>query len=129
MSTVYLDASAIVKLVVPEPGSVELERRIGGSRLVTSAISRVEVTRAVRRRSASSTRAPADVLVRVASLAMDEAVLSLAAALSPPALRTLDAIHLASALQMGGDLEAFVTYDRQLGEAAVAAGLSVETPR
>lgn len=58
----------------------------------------------------------------------DHSVLDRAARLQPPALRSLDAIHLASALELDEALSAFVTYDRQLERAAAAAGLSVETP-
>ena len=129
MSVVYLDASAIVKLVVPEPGSPELENGLRERSRVTSAISRVEVVRAVSRRAAPSSRSPADVLARLTSIAVDDTVISLAASMTPSQLRTLDAIHLASALQVAPDLDAFITYDRQLGHAAAAAGLPVETPR
>lgn len=62
-------------------------------------------------------------------IAMDAAVLLRAASLEPPELRSLDAIHLATALSVEPVIEAFVTYDRQLGRAAAAAGLRVESPR
>jgi uncharacterized protein len=51
-----------------------------------------------------------------------------AAKLEPPSLRTLDAVHLASALSLGDDLGAFVAYDRRLAEAAEAAGIEVLAP-
>jgi predicted nucleic acid-binding protein len=59
---------------------------------------------------------------------IDRALLSRAAALDPPELRSIDAIHLASALTLDAALTAFVTYDRRLEAAAVRAGLSVEAP-
>jgi len=60
---------------------------------------------------------------------VDEEVLNRARALDPPTLRTLDAIHLATALLLETDVDAFVTYDRQQGRAAVLAGFDVEAPR
>jgi predicted nucleic acid-binding protein len=64
----------------------------------------------------------------MAIIGIDRTITARAAALAPPALRTLDAIHLASAMELGADLEAFVTYDRRLAEAAAAAGLPVTSP-
>jgi predicted nucleic acid-binding protein len=125
----YLDSSAIVKLVVSEAESGVLGDALRGRALVSSAVSRVEVARAVARRRTPSSRSPAELISGLTLLGIDDAVLSLAASLGPPTLRTLDAIHLASALQVAPDLDAFITYDRQLGEAAAAAGLPVETPR
>ena len=55
-------------------------------------------------------------------------VRALAQAVTPPVVRTLDAIHLASALRMGDQLTSFVTYDRRLADAAIAAGLTVDSP-
>lgn len=64
----------------------------------------------------------------MALLAVDAPVLEAAAGLGPAELRTLDAIHVASALSLGGDLRAFVTYDERQASAARKAGLPVETP-
>jgi predicted nucleic acid-binding protein len=125
----YLDSSAVVKLVVPEAESGVLALALRGRATVSSAVSRVEVTRAVARRRAPSSRSPADVLAGLTLLVVDDGVLSLAATLGPPTLRTLDAIHLASALQLGSDLDAFITYDTRQATAAAAAGLPVGSPR
>ena len=55
-------------------------------------------------------------------------VRALARTVTPPAVRTLDAIHLATALRMSDQLTTFVTYDRRLADAAIAAGLTVDSP-
>lgn len=129
MKATYLDSSAVVKLVVPEAESGVLALALRGRATVSSAVSRVEVTRAVARRRAPSSRSPADVLAVLTLLVVDDGVLSLAATLGPPTLRTLDAIHLASALQLGSDLDAFITYDTRQATAAATAGLPVGSPR
>jgi len=124
----YLDSSALVKLIAPEPGSDALDRAVAGNRIVSSDLARVEVTRAAHRTGLAPSTA--QMLLRDVTLVrLDPATLSRAAALSPPGLGTLDAIHLATALAIGPALEAFITYDRQLGRAAAAAGLRAEAPR
>lgn len=124
----YMDSSALVKLVVPEPGSRALEARIRGHDLVSSAVAAVEVPRAVARRSSPSSRTSGQVLSAVTLVALDDAVLRSAAAASPAELGTLDALHLSTAALVAGDLDAFITYDRQLAAAASAAGFQVEAP-
>jgi predicted nucleic acid-binding protein len=127
----YLDSSALVKLVVREEGSDALRAWLAGHpEVVSSALAVTEVRRAIGRvsgRRSLSDRARL-VLDGVALLAVDVAVLEAAAALRPPELRTLDAIHVASALSLGGDLLAFVTYDDRQAGAARRAGLRVESP-
>lgn len=127
---VYLDSSAIVKLVVPEPESQALRRYLTTrDERVTSGLARVEVLRALRRaRGDERTLHQAEqVLERVALLAVDEPVLRSAADLEPGRLRSLDAVHLATALSLAG-LEALVTYDLRLLDAAAEAGLAVAMP-
>ena len=128
---VYLDSSAIVKLVVPEPESEALGRFLAGHEdRVASGLVRVEVLRALRRTrggSRAALRRAEQVLEGIALVAVDEAILRDAAALGPGRLRSLDAIHLATALSLDG-LEALVTYDLRLRAAAVEAGLKVESP-
>ena len=131
VEVLYLDSSAIVKLVAREPETDALVERLRpGPDLVTSALARTEVARATRRAGVAGVdpaRADA-VLERIALLRVDEAVLDLAGALDPPRLRTLDAIHLASALTVGEALTALVTYDDQLASAARGEGLQVLAP-
>ena len=131
MSLVYLDSSALVKLVVREPESVALLTflREHGER-ASSTLALTEVPRALRRAGfgrVEGRRARA-VLGGVALVDADRHILLAAAALEPPTLRTLDAIHLATALTLGRDLAALVTYDRQLTEAAGRAQVEVAAP-
>jgi hypothetical protein len=127
----YLDSSAIVKLVAPEPESVALVEILGAdSDAISSALARVEVLRAVRRVSSSSERIgrAEDVLDRIALVPIDDDILHEAARLTPRGLRTLDAIHLATALMLAPDLAIVVTYDSRLSDAAAEAGLAVVAP-
>ena len=128
MRLVYLDASALVKLILEEPESQALNRwYVEAERVATSRIGVVEAIRA-------SARQPFDaahrdrILTDVEVVEMDAAIGSMASAIMPPPLRILDAIHLASALALVPDLDAFVTYDDRLAEAARAIGLPVMRP-
>jgi len=125
----YLDSSALVKLVVDEQESQELRRALEAwPRRVSSRISVVEVLRAVRRRDPPGEHLARQVLTGTRLLAVGDAVLVAAAQLHPPRLRSLDAIHVASALRLGEGLAAFVSYDARQLEAAAAAGLPVVSP-
>ena len=127
----YLDSSALVKLVASEPESARLFAFLAGrAELVSSALSRVEVMRAVHRLDdAGELRARAEsVLGSVALLRIDDAILTAAAALEPRTLRSLDALHLASALSVRDALEGFLAYDQGLAEAARRQGLKVRAP-
>lgn len=130
MSLVYLDSSALVKLVVREPESAALLSflRKHGER-ASSALALTEVPRALRRAGFGRVerRRARAVLGGVALVDADRRILS-AAALEPPTLRTLDAIHLATALTLGEELAALVTYDRRLTEAAGRAHVEVLAP-
>jgi predicted nucleic acid-binding protein len=77
---------------------------------------------------ATAQRRAREVLARVALVDLDRQTLAIAAAIDPPALRTLDAIHLATALALRSDLIGLVTYDRRLAAAAGRADLHVQTP-
>ena len=128
----YVDSSALVKLVVAEPETPALMARLSQQpNLVSSAVAAVEVIRAARRASTSeAVVARAREVVRaVHLLAVDARVLDHAADIEPRGLRTFEAIHLASALSIRDDLEAMVVYDQRLAAAAEAAGLKVLTPR
>lgn len=131
MTLVYLDASALVKLVVAEPESAALIDRLREwPHRASSALSITEVPRALRRAgfAAPATRRARAVLARVALIEIDRAILTAAASLNPAGLRTLDAVHLATALTLRPDLATFVTYDRRLGAAAELADLEVTAP-
>ncbi len=128
---VYLDASAIVKLVVPERETDALLAALEEwPDRVSSVVARVEMHRALWRvRAPRSVRARADaVLSGLVLVRLDDPVIALACALKDAALRSLDAIHLATALSLGDDPEVFVTYDSRLATAAGKQGLSVKQP-
>lgn len=128
---VYLDSSALLKLVSPEAERAALESAIERwpDRL-TSELSAVECRRAIRRQPEAAVLSPRmeDVLSSLTLLRIDQELLRLSGTIGPPRLRSLDAIHLASALSIGDYPEAFITYDERLAEAARAAGLDVLTP-
>ena len=126
----YVDSSAIVKLVVPEAESQVLREHLLGAELVTSVVALTEVPRAahVRTRSADVLGRAEVVLRRFDLVALDAELCRLAARREPRELRALDAIHLESALRLGDRLTAIVVYDRRLGSAAREAGLAVDAP-
>ena len=128
---VYLDSSALLKLILPEPESAALEKELQRRPdWLSSALAAIECRRALRRIHAPATvidRAGC-VLEMTTLLRLDEAVLRLAERVGPPALRSLDAIHLAAALSIGDVPEAFITYDDRLAAAARRAKLHVIQP-
>lgn len=129
---IYLDSSALVKLVVRERESSALLgflRAAGSSSFSTSALARAETLRAASRRGEGALSKAREVLGGVAELTITEAILNAAGELEPPGLRTLDAIHLASALELGKDLESFVAYDERLIRAAQVLKLPAASPR
>lgn len=128
MNVAYVDASALTKLILDEPDSGAMRRwYLESERIVSSVIGVIETRRAVARQTDSDERV--DLILRsVVTLEVDEAVARMAATLTPSALRTLDAIHLASAQGLLGQLDAFVTYDDRLAHAARVVGLPVVRP-
>ena len=128
----YLDSSALVKLVQREPESAALRRflqRYRDDRRVTSALARVEVVRAVSGGGPDAVAHARRQLSRVDQIALDRDLLDAAAALAPGAvLRSLDAIHLACARALGADLRTLVTYDQRMRAAATAIGVAVDAP-
>ncbi len=126
----YLDSSALVKLVVPEPETEPLRAEIARwDRHVSSALVRTEVVRACARVSSAARRVAERVVASLDLLAIDDAILDAAARLKPLELRTLDAVHLASAQVLGEALGAVVAYDARLIEGARAARLKTVSPR
>lgn len=120
-----------MKLVVTEPETEALRRYLraaGGHSLVTSALARVEVPRAVASHGRAATAKATALLATIGQLAVSLDLLDEAADLGPEVLRSLDAIHLATARRFGADLHVLVGYDRRLTEAATALGLPVAAP-
>lgn len=130
-SLVYLDSSAIVKLVVRERESAALfEWLRARPDRISSVVARVEVLRALRRAGAPelTRRRALDVLGRISLIPIDRAVLDAASEVGPPDLRSLDAIHVATALSLAADLAGFVTYDNRLATAAARSRMDVWAP-
>lgn len=127
----YLDTSALVKLVVEEPESADLARWLDerpDEILCTSVIGRVELLRAARRRGPETTPAASQLLAELALVPNDHLVMDIAATLETVTLRTLDALHLASASSLGDAVKAVVAYDERLLNAAEVLGISTASP-
>jgi len=128
---IYLDASAIVKLVVEERESPALRDALRDRpRRVSSALALVEVQLAAARRSpAPPPGRVRTILAGVTLIPVDQPTLECAGGLGEYGLRALDAVHLATARSLSEDLETFIAYDQRLSAAARASGLSTEEPR
>lgn len=127
---VYVDSSAIVKLVVRERETDVLRDYLRGAELVSSEIAEIEVPRAAYLRTAraeSVSRAEA-LLRRFSLVPLDDELRRAAARARPPGLRSLDAVHLVSCLRLASRLDAVVCYDRRLAVALHAGRLRVEAP-
>lgn len=135
MALFYADASALVKLVREEPETAALRTFLTGADLISCELVVTEVPRAIARAAARDPRLPVDdlrerageLLDAIALLPLDRALLAAAGALAEPALRTLDAIHVAASID-ASPLEGFVTYDERQAAAARLAGLRTLGP-
>ncbi|MDQ3402520.1 MAG: type II toxin-antitoxin system VapC family toxin [Actinomycetota bacterium] len=131
---IYLDSCAIVKLIAPEPESVALAAWMNEHAdqvIITSVLAEIEVARALRRSRPGVLGAVTGVLSRIDRMEIDAPVRATAAAYIDVNLRSLDAVHLATAESLvasGERLNAFVTYDKRLASAAVEAGFTVAAP-
>ena len=129
---IYLDSSGILKLIVLDRETPALLSFLADHpERASSVLARVEVLRALRRAgaSASERRRAVDVLARIALLHVDDDILESAAELESADLRSLDAIHVATALSIKEELTGVVTYDERFSTAARRVGLSVFAPR
>lgn len=135
MPLFYADPSALVKLIRREPESRALHAFIGDADLVSCELSLAEVPRAIRRAADHDPRLALSPLLRragevldaVALLPLDRGLLLAAGALREPALRALDAIHVAAAVSLS-PLDAFVSYDERQSAAARLSGLRTVRP-
>ena len=119
-----------MKLAVEEIESEPLREALAAwPARATSVVGRIELMRAVRRGHPSAVGRVSELLARISSIPLDDAVAQSAARLAPPSLRALDAIHLATALSLERRLGVFIAYDRRLLDAAEALGLPTLTPR
>lgn len=126
---VYLDSSAIVKLVVKEAESHALTRHLRRHVVrVSSALAHVDVLRAVRAQGTEASARARQVLAHLVLVAVDNDILEAAASLDGAVLRSLDALHLATAASLASDLTALVAYDARMIAAARALGMRVASP-
>ena len=135
MPLFYADSSALVKLIRDEPESGALRSYLQDADIVTCELVLTEVPRAVRRAASRDHSLPLDLLLArtgelldaLALLPLDRDLLAAAGALTEPALRTLDAIHLTAAVALT-PLDAFVSYDERQSAGARLAGLHTIAP-
>ncbi|WP_159084993.1 type II toxin-antitoxin system VapC family toxin [Planctomonas deserti] len=125
---VHLDTSAVAKLVIEEAESAALAEKLDelastGATLLTSALAETELRRLARRVGGLEQSAVTDVLARLTVVDLDRATYRQTGVLPGAALRSLDALHIASALQVAADL--FATFDRLQEQAALDAGLTL----
>lgn len=129
MPATYLDSSAIVKLAVEEPESRALRDYLRRRRpLISSALARTEVLRALLPGGERAVARGRDVLAGLELIRIGSRVLEAAGTLTPEDLRSLDAIHLATAQALGSDLARVVTYDERMREAAERLGMRTFRP-
>jgi uncharacterized protein len=131
----FVDASALVKLLREEPESEALSAFLADDDLVSCELCLVEVPRAIRRAAAQEPRLPldnllgraSDLLEAVALLPLDRELLVAAGAITEPALRSLDALHVIAAVAVS-PVDGFVSYDERQAAAARLAGLRTLAP-
>jgi hypothetical protein len=129
---IYLDTSATVKLVVAEKESPALINWLNDrldQNLITSAVGNIELIRAAARVGPSAVARARNVASTIDTLVLTETIAAAAAAMPPAELRTLDAVHLATAHAHRRSLTAFCAYGRRLLEAAESQGLPTVSPR
>ncbi len=130
MAATYLDSSALVKLAVEEPESGALRRYLRRRRpIVASALARTEVLRALLLEGDEALERGRAVLARVELIRVNDRILTAAAMLRPEHIRSLDAIHLATAQGLATDLARVVTYDERMLDAAKQLGIRTAAPR
>ena len=128
---IYFDTSALTKRTVTEDESAALASWLAARPEVphlSSDIVLVELPRAVMRREPTMLLAAHRLVTQVNTIGITHELLEMAATLQPPILRSLDAIHLATALRARRQLTAFVTYDKRLLQVATDSGLPVVAP-
>ena len=126
----YMDTSALVKLIVDEPetGALREWLAVEAREPVSCDLARTELLRVVRRTAPDRAVAARRLREAVTLTQVTTAVFEQAGRLDPASLRSLDAIHLAAALDLGDDLDGLVTYDSVLARAAASAGIEVTAP-
>ena len=131
MSLYYANTSAVIKLLVEETHSKAFAAFYDGhadAEWVSSALLRIELTRAVARAMPALLPEARDLLTAFSYIAIDDEIVDGAISEPDRGLRSLDAIHLATARILAPELEALVTYDDRLVKAATDAGLATVSP-
>jgi predicted nucleic acid-binding protein len=127
--SIYLDSSAFVKLVRPEQESAALRQHLASwPTRVSTALLKAEVLRAVQRAAPKRLSRVALQLAGVTLVRIEDPILEAAGRIQPVTVRTLDAIHIATALKLGSGLGQLVTYDTRMADAARQYGLTVVSP-
>lgn len=127
----YFDSSALLKLLFEEPESAQLERWASEQSAipaVSSELVKIEVIRAARRLDRQVLPAARRLVAQLDLVPMTSDLIESAGDVGSDLLRSLDAIHLASALSLGSALTAFVAYDTRLTAAAQGADLPIAQP-
>ena len=128
---IYMDSSALLKLIHPEPETPTLREWLAGQQdvpAVSSVLARIEVTRACRHYSETARVEAAGMLAGLDVIPLSDELIDLAGQVGDPSLRSLDAIHLASAMAIRAELGAVCVYDRRLFAAAESSGFTVASP-
>ena len=124
----YIDSSAIIKLIKPEKESATLIKKITPS-LITSRISRVEVARTIAKHEPDLLNAAYDVLADIQMIPVEDSIITIAENLPLHIdLRSLDSLHIASALHIRNALKGIITYDKEMVRAGVALGFNTMSP-
>jgi uncharacterized protein len=128
---IYLDSAAVVKLAHAEPESAALRGWLNEraeTPWISSVLTEIESFRALARYAPqAASRLPA-VLDQIDLIDLGQHIRMVAQAVTPATVRSLDAIHLGTALSIRPALTSFVTYDKRLLDAALAAGLPIDSP-
>lgn len=127
----YLDTSAAAKLILSEPGSAAMRRwaEQHDGQLCSSDVLRTELQRAVARHAPQAAARVRSFLGTILLFAISADLWERAAHVGPSSVRTLDALHLVAALDLGSELDGIVTYDERLADAAAANDIVVLSPR
>ena len=124
----YMDSSAIIKLIKPEKESATLIKKLPPS-LITSRISRVEVARTIAKHEPDLLTTAYDILADIQMIPVEDSIITIAENLPVYiALRSLDSLHMASALHIRNALMGIITYDKEMVRAGIALGFNTLSP-
>ena len=124
----YMDSSAIIKLIKPEKESAALIKKLPSS-LITSRISRVEVARTIAKHEPDLLNTAYDVLADIQMIPVEDSIITIAENLPLHIdLRSLDSLHIASALHIRNALKGIITYDKEMMRAGIALGFNTMSP-